>query len=235
MQSISVPKLVSIADVQQHAYDLRLLVALHDFIGEEMLVVLDRDGSVAPFLFPSLLKGAIEPGGVGLSVGSGAWIESRKFPTPDDFKNALSGAVKESRAGFSKEATAFASISQVVKGFFDKAAAFLRERISTVQKFTQGATDLTKTISVRDRIDGQRVFTPGCPFTIHTNSTGLQVLWSPAYAQTPNYFGSPTTPVEALLQAGSYRFGVQGGTDSASNWATPIHTLPGSSKAHLPF
>jgi hypothetical protein len=71
--------------------------------------------------------------------------------------------------------------------------------------------------------------TPGCHFTVSTNSSGLRVFWSGAYYISSNNFNSPTTPTTSILQSGVYIFGVDGGAyGNVIQWdQNNVVTLPG--------
>ena len=79
--------------------------------------------------------------------------------------------------------------------------------------------------------------TPGCNFTVSTNSTGLRVFWSGAYRVSPNYFNHPTTPTVSVLQSGTYVFGVDGGAyGNQIQWdLNAVVTLPGNPNVHLNY
>src|SRR3546814_13319664 len=66
-------------------------------------------------------------------------------------------------------------------------------------------------LRILQRNRGKYIQTPGCNFTVTTNSPGLRVFWSGAYWISPRYFGHPTSPTLSVLQSGTYIFGVAGG------------------------
>lgn len=92
-------------------------------------------------------------------------------------------------------------------------------------------------LSLRQFVQGSPVATPGCHFTVSTNSSGLRVFWSGAYYVSPNNFNSPTTPTTSVLQAGTYIFGVDGGAyGNTIQWdLNLVASLPGPPLAHLNF
>jgi hypothetical protein len=92
-------------------------------------------------------------------------------------------------------------------------------------------------LSLRQFLQGAPVATPGCHFTVSTNSNGLRVFWSGAYYVTPNNFNSPTTPTTSVLQAGTYVFGVDGGAyGNTIQWDfNLVVSLPGPPYAHMNF
>jgi hypothetical protein len=78
--------------------------------------------------------------------------------------------------------------------------------------------------------------TPGCRFTVTTNTHGLRVLWSGAYRISANLFSSPSSPAKSILQSGVYRFGVDGGAYKSPRWDMNAKvSLPGATSAHLNF
>lgn len=92
-------------------------------------------------------------------------------------------------------------------------------------------------LNVLQRAGGPRVLTPGCQFTVSTNSNGLRVFWSGAYRVSPNFFGHPTTPTLGVLQSGTYVFGVDGGAygDEIQWDLNAVVALPGNPHAHLNY
>jgi hypothetical protein len=124
--------------------------------------------------------------------------------------------------------------------FLAGATDFLATRIAAVQEFKRsqsGRWSSASLLNVLQRASGQRVSTPGCQFTISTNSTGLRVFWSGAYRISPNYFSHPTTPILGVLQSGTYVFGVDGGAyGNQIQWdLNALVTLPGAPHAHLNY
>ena len=92
-------------------------------------------------------------------------------------------------------------------------------------------------LSLPRRARSSPIPTPGCNFTVTTNSSGLRVLWSGAYRISGNYFSHPTTPTASVLQSGSYIFGVDGGAyGTNAQWdKKAVVTLPGRPSMHLNF
>jgi hypothetical protein len=123
--------------------------------------------------------------------------------------------------------------------FLDRAAAFLAIRISAVRAFDHADSTRwsgSSPLWLRQRVGGPRVSTPGCLFTVSTNSSGLRVFWSGVYRISANYFNHPTTPTNSVLQSGTYVFGVDGGAyGSQIQWDNAVVTLPGNPHAHLNF
>lgn len=123
--------------------------------------------------------------------------------------------------------------------FAERASDFLATRIAAVRDFSsrkqkQSAAPL---LNILQKTGGARVATPGCNFSISTNSPGLRVFWSGAYRISSNYFNHPTTPTSSVLQSGTYVFGVDGGAyGNAIQWDTSaVVSLPGLPQAHLNY
>lgn len=131
--------------------------------------------------------------------------------------------------------------AQARSTFLSQATEFLVTRIGAVRNL--GSTYLRKTstvplLSLPQRVGGAQVSTPGCNFTVTTNSIGLRVFWSGAYYVSQNYFNHPTTPTTGVLQSGTYIFGVDGGAyGSKIAWDhKAIVSLPGpAASVHLNF
>jgi hypothetical protein len=127
------------------------------------------------------------------------------------------------------------------KTFLARVMDFLATRIAAVTRFRQtgpaGFGHPTSALSFQQILGGPRVTTPGCQFSVSTNSGGLRVFWSGAYRVSPNYFNSPTSPTSSVLQSGSFIFGVDGGAYGNNiQWdQNSVVTLPGLPYAHLNF
>lgn len=124
--------------------------------------------------------------------------------------------------------------------FLRRATDFLAIRIATIRDFRrreQDREDAFSLLNLPQRARGPRVLTPGCNFTVSTNSAGLRVFWSGAYWISPNYFSHPTTPAVGVLQSGTYVFGVDGSAygDQIQWDFNAVVTLPGNSRVHLNF
>lgn len=124
--------------------------------------------------------------------------------------------------------------------FLKRATDFLATRMAAVRDLDRPQSRRWSGISylnVLQRTGGPRVSTPGCHFTVSTNSNGLRVFWSGAYRVSPNYFSHPTTPTLGVLQSGTYVFGVDGGAyGNQIQWdLNAVVTLPGSPHAHLNY
>ena len=125
--------------------------------------------------------------------------------------------------------------------FTEKAIDFLANRIAAVQRFNDGDVEnewgKPTTLNLLQMSGGSQVTTPGCTFSVSTNSDGLRVFWSGAYYISQNYFSNPTSPVTSVLQAGTYIFGVDGGAyGNDIQWDTnAVVSLPGNPSVHLNY
>jgi hypothetical protein len=151
------------------------------------------------------------------------------------WREKLQSIIDRTRKNFPKGTTALVHPSEAVHKFFSGMTDFLRARLEWVLRGSSVGVKSPLKVTLPPQLGGQPSAISSCLFEVSTNSPGLQVLWTPAYAHANNYFGSPTTPVRAPLQAGSYRFGIIGGAYVTPQWALPVHTLPGVPSAHLPY
>ncbi len=127
--------------------------------------------------------------------------------------------------------------------FTRRATNFLATRIAAVRRFDEVETrerdawGKPARLNLLQRAGGSQVATPGCYFSVSTNSNGLRVFWSGAYYITPNYFSHPTSPANSVLQAGTYVFGVDGGAyGNTIQWDThAVVSLPGNPSIHLNY
>ncbi len=125
--------------------------------------------------------------------------------------------------------------------FVRGASDFLATRIAAVRRFRNADRGSVwhrpSLLSFRQRLRGPQVPTPGCNFTVTTNSIGLRVFWSGAYRVSPNYFNHPTSPTSSVLQSGTYVFGVDGGAYGNNiQWDhNCVVSLPGLPHAQLNF
>lgn len=124
--------------------------------------------------------------------------------------------------------------------FMRRAGDFLATRVAAVRAFREERSTHPwnrPSLFLRQLLSRPPVPTPGCNFTVSTNSNGLRVFWSGAYYVTPNNFNHPTTPTSSVLQSGTYIFGVDGGAYGNNlQWdLNLVVTLPGQPYAHLNF
>ena len=113
----------------------------------------------------------------------------------------------------------------------------LSVRAAAFREFLAGAWLPPVLLRLRQSRSSSTVATPGANFYVSSASFGLRVHWSGAYRISANYFGSPTSPVAGVLQAGRYKFGVDGGAYGTSiQWDhNAVVTLPGNNSVQLYF
>ncbi len=126
--------------------------------------------------------------------------------------------------------------------FIRRATDFLARRIAFVRALRdqRGPQTLWLGLSFlrfRQLTRGPQITTPGCTFTVSSNSSGLRVFWSGAYYVKPHYFNHPTSPTSSVLQSGTYIFGVDGGAYGSNiQWdLNAVVSLPGSPFVHLNY
>ncbi|SRR5579864_4980691 len=126
--------------------------------------------------------------------------------------------------------------------FVRRATEFVATRIAAVRSLRNRGGEQTawhglSFLNFRQLLNGRQVTTPGCIFTVSSNSSGLRVFWSGAYYVTPNYFGHPTSPTAGVLQSGTYIFGIDGGAYGNNiQWdLSSVVSLPGSPHVHLNY
>lgn len=125
--------------------------------------------------------------------------------------------------------------------FVRRASNFLATRIAAVREFgrSEQATvwPAMSLLTLPRRRGDTEISTPGCNFSVSTNSTGLRVFWSGAYRVSPKNFSQPTTPVSSVLQSGIYIFGVDSGAyGNQIRWDhNAVVHLPGQPHVHLNF
>ncbi len=129
---------------------------------------------------------------------------------------------------------------QARKTFATRATDFLATRLAAVREFGSANNrrwSAVAFINILQRGGGSVVSTPGCNFSVSTNSSGLRVFWSGAYRVSPNYFSHPTTPTIGVLQSGNYVFGVDGGPyGNHVQWDLHAYvSLPGNPHVHLNY
>ena len=152
------------------------------------------------------------------------WIDSGRLERGVQYEGIYAISPGEARVAFTKQAVNFlATRIAAVKSFRERGNAERRVKSAL--------------LSLRQKVGGVQITTPGCHFTVSTNSSGLRVFWSGAYYVSPNYFSHPTSPATSVLQAGTYMFGVDGGAyGSTIQWDTSlVVSLPGTPFAHLNY
>ena len=127
---------------------------------------------------------------------------------------------------------------QAKDSFISRATEFLARRIAAVRGSDSGQGRFPVSFLNLPPVAGvPRISTPGCNFTVSTNSPGLRVFWSGAYRISSNYFSHPTTPATGVLQAGTFVFGVDGGAyGNGIQWdLDAVVGLPGNPHVHLNY
>ena len=144
--------------------------------------------------------------------------------------------------GDQREFDGFTSLTreEARETFLRRGADFVANRIASVRNFRNRSGETWHGVSFltfRQLLRGQQVTTPGCNFTVSSNSSGLRVFWSGAYYVTPNYFSHPTSPTAGVLQSGTYIFGIDGGAYGNNvQWdLNSVVSLPGSPHVHLNY
>ena len=173
-------------------------------------------------LWPRLLP-------TGLSVTPIMW---RRHPIFRDWAYYLRRTA-EPRLGFETMPR-----EQAKDSFIRRSIDFLATRIAAVRASGGGrgrGWSPVAFLNLPPLAGGSRISTPGCNFTVSTNSPGLRVFWSGAYRISSNYFSHPTTPVTGVLQAGTFVFGVDGGAyGDGIQWdLNAVVRLPGNPYVHL--
>ncbi len=238
----AVPEGVSVADVERDAREFRQLRDLHRALGQDMLVLVTKGRSPAPFLFRALFGDNLSDWPGTSAILGYPWYyrlppdEYPWFRLSDANKKSLQAAQAARVAEYPEGTAKLITQEEATNGFIKGARGFVRERLRFGHQSHRDTDEKSASLFMRLRkgLGGGPTNIPACLFTVSTNNPGLQVLWTPAYAHAQNYFGSPTTPVKAPLQAGSYRFGVLGGAYVTPQWSLPVHTLPGTPSAHIP-
>ena len=134
----------------------------------------------------------------------------------------------------------FISFKEARESFIENATKSLACRIAAVGQ--SGSNRISQpsvahNLKIPRRIGAVPKSTPGCLFTVTSNSPGLRVFWSGAYYITSHYFGAPTSPATSVLQSGTYIFGVDGGAyGSTVQWdKNAVCSLPGQPYVHLNY
>jgi hypothetical protein len=223
-----VPDGIALPDLELDASDFTFeLDLLGTYALDAPAMFLDDDGPI-----PVALS-LILPTPWGGMDGSGLrdWAGTREFADWADHVVPLLAPGRELPSGVERVPR-----EKARAGFLRRATAFLATRIAAVHEF--GSLDwATSTLSVPRRLGAERVVVPGCDFSVSTDRYGLRVLYSGAYRIAGNYFGHPTSPVSRTLQAGDYRFGVDGGPyGNDAQWdRNGVVTLPGPPSMHLNY
>ncbi len=225
---------VSIYDLQKDVADFSTDLELLEYIGEAVPAMRIN----GEYLVPISLSVIGWPNWTGFSdvpIFKGRFW--RHNPYFIDMAYEFFRSLRKSH--YSKENIEHLNRDEARSTFSERASEFLATRIAAVRIFRNQEPENTNTsaLNILQKAGGTRVSTPGCNFSISTNSQGLRVFWSGAYRISSNYFSHPTTPTTSVLQSGTYVFGVDGGAyGNAIQWDnTAVVSLPGSPSAHLNF
>jgi hypothetical protein len=224
-----------VSDIESDAAEFAGELQLLEELGLDVPAVPVGEEELVPVAL-SLIAGSPWPfSPVGWGAPRRPWRDSRFFYMWADYY--LSSLVKDRDRFLGFETL---SREEARATFVRRATDFLASRMAAVHEFEGPQSRRWANISllnVLQRAGGRRVSTPGCHFTVSTNSNGLRVFWSGAYRVSPNYFSHPTTPTLGVLQSGTYVFGVDGGAyGNQIQWdLDAVVTLPGSPHAHLNY
>jgi hypothetical protein len=224
-----------VADLQLDAADFAWEIELFDDFGVDAPALRFGDQELVPVAL-SLFAGpnwpfSPFPGGTPVS-----WW--RRDPFAHKWTYRYIQSLFEDRERFRTFETM--STEQARAVFVTRATDFLATRMAAVHEFDSAESRRWSGIAFLNlfqRVGGPQVSTPGCNFTVSTNSNGLRVFWSGPYRISPNYFSHPTTPTAGVLQSGTYVFGVDGGAyGNQIQWdLNAVVTLPGSPHVHLNY
>lgn len=223
-----------IADIEQDARAFSDELGFLSYIGEDAPAVLVEEEELVPIALSAVL------GQVPFSFGDhGDWRILRDywdygpFPGRHFFRNLLRERLNRNPTGIPFRLIPH---EQARSTFARRAISFLANRIAWLNG-DRDSFDRASTLNVMQRAGGKTVQTPGCHFSVSTNSPGLRVFWSGAYRVSPNYFSHPTTPALSVLQSGTYVFGVDGGAYGNSiSWdLNAVVSLPGNPSVHLNY
>lgn len=223
---------VSIVDLARDAAEFAADIELLEEMGMEAPVVRVGEDAAVPVAL-SLIAGPRWPS-IGREIGS-RW---RSHPLLSALSHQYLRSVLETRERFGSFETLPTGIARAT--FVMRAADFLTVRMKAVREF-DGFPSQTwhgnSFLHIPQRPRGPVIATPGCRFTVTTDSPGLRVFWSGAYWVTSNYFGHPTTPTDGVLQAGTYVFGVDGGAyGNEIQWDfNAVVALPGRPHMHMNY
>ena len=120
--------------------------------------------------------------------------------------------------------------------FRSRAIGFVAARISGLRRLAHNANEFLHLPQLLGA--APMLHTPGCNFTVTTDTPGLRVFWSGAHYISPSYFGHPTSPISRVLQSATYVFGVDGDRFGSNiQWdRNAVITLPGNqTSVHLNY
>lgn len=231
---LDIDKDIVVYDLQRDAADFSSDLALLEDIGADVPAI----RIAGEYLVPMSLSSFAGPQWFGYpgapTFGSRNW---RRHPFLYEWAHDLFRSLRRSDNSLNSIETICREDARST--FAIRASDFLATRIAAVRAFSSRKQEQSATspLNILQKMGGARVITPGCNFSITTDSPGLRVFWSGAYRISQNYFGHPTTPTASVLQSGTYVFGVDGGAyGNTIQWDTSaVVSLPGLPQAHLNY
>lgn len=222
-ESVSAPPGLSIADMQRDANELLydIDIAMESGLGKLPALRIEEDWVPAAL---SLL---------GIGQLPRAAFSRRRRPI---YYRELEEARILADDFHTRSDVNFIDADEARETFSRRARDFLAQRIWAAGD-GGGDSSMSRSLRLPPHIGAPPTNVSGCTFTVTTASSGLRVFWSGAYFVTGNHFGSPTSPVSAPLQAGTYIFGVDGGAyGSQIAWDhNAVCSLPGQPSVFLNF
>ncbi len=221
-------------DLQRDAADFSNDLELLEEIGADVPAIQVAGG----YLVPMSLSSFAGPQWFGYPGGPSLWSSRwRHHPFHYEWVYDLFRSLRKDDSSFDGNNTM--SREEARSTFTVRATDFLATRVASVRAFSDREQKQSPPpmLNLLQQTGGARVTTPGCNFSISTNSPGLRVFWSGAYRISPNYFSHPTTPITGVLQSGTYVFGVDGGAyGNEIQWdENAVVSLPGNPQAHLNY
>ena len=215
---------LSIIDIERDTKDFYLDLEFLRYIGNRLPAVRFKNELVIPvalsLLFPSRTYFT--------QFGSRRSFEEYSYFFRDRYFNSLEN-----------EGYMFLSNEEAQAIYKRRVISFLASRIAGLRSIRERQANVKNVqLNMQQNLNGPRIPTPGCVFSVTANSPGLRVFWSGAYRLQSNYFGHPTSPIQGTLQSGDYVFGVDGGAyGNIIQWdRNALITLPGNTvSVHLLF
>ena len=226
---------LAVSDIESDAADFIADLELLSHVGASMPAVRVGDEELVPVAL-SLLGG---PGFSSYPTTAGLRYQMwRRNPFFEEWAYYVLRSLTDEDRRFRGFETL--SLESAQETFVRRATDFLATRIAAVREVRRPQSHRWPSMSflnLLQRSGGPRIPTPGCNFSVSTQSSGLRVFWSGAYRVSPNYFSHPTTPTLGVLQSGNYIFGVDGGAyGNHIQWdLNAVVSLPGRPHAHLNF
>jgi hypothetical protein len=230
-----VEEALAISDVEGDAADFVAELEVLSYIGASVPAVLVGGEELVPVALSLLGGPAFFPYPVTAAIANRTW---RRHPFFVEWADYVLRSLTDEENHYRGFETL--SLDRARETFVRRATEFLATRIASVRELRRRQSSRWTGLSflnLLQRAGGPRVSTPGCNFTVSTQSGGLRVFWSGAYRVSPNYFSHPTTPAQGVLQSGTYVFGVDGGAyGNQIQWdLNAVVSLPGSPSTHLNF